>query len=279
MVQNDLPIGSWLLLTSSRFTACINISSLYRKIRLPSSKSDRSFLLYRSCSLVLPLVTQNLTLTLLLGILAPTIHEYHIQLGQLLMRSSVYCFRRLFTDSLKHLQWPYFVSLCQGQLLTTIPRYSLVIMTFQICFIRYMTISWLVDPLSDWFKHGFQGFYKGRGFPVTMDEIFVQQTRDMPIAMYLAQVNVWMDAINDPKQDDTVLSLQQQADIFRQAASSSLPDYASIKHVVFSMQRCLRNGEIPLGGKVAPSCVVTDPASANYNSVSKCSCREVFLLP
>lgn len=112
-----------------------------------------------------------------------------------------------------------------------------------------------------------------------MDEIFVQQTRDMPIAMYLAQVNVWMDAINDPKQDDTVLSLQQQADIFRQAASSSLPDYASIKHVVFSMQRCLRNGEIPLGGKVAPSCVVTDPASANYNSVSKCSCREVFLLP
>ncbi|RAO65241.1 uncharacterized protein BHQ10_001253 [Talaromyces amestolkiae] len=112
-----------------------------------------------------------------------------------------------------------------------------------------------------------------------MGNTFAPQTRNIPVPTYLAWVNAWIEVLAHPKQDDTVLSLQEQTKTFIQATSCSIPDYASLKRVAFSFQRRLRNGEISLGGKAAPSCTETDPASGDYRPVSKCSCRGLYPIP
>ncbi|KAK5789822.1 hypothetical protein VI817_008945 [Penicillium citrinum] len=111
-----------------------------------------------------------------------------------------------------------------------------------------------------------------------MGNKFLQQTR-ITIPVYLAWTNAWIEVLNYPEKDDTVLSLQEQIRSFIKATSTSIPDYASIKRVAFSFQRCLRNGEIPLGGTAAPSCAETDLTSGKYNPGSKCSCQGLFPIP
>lgn len=112
-----------------------------------------------------------------------------------------------------------------------------------------------------------------------MDNIFSQQRRKITIPIYLAWVNAWMESLAYPEQDDPALCLDEQTKLFLQATSHSIPDYVSIKRVAFSFQRSLRNREIPLGGKAAPSCAETDLASGNYNPMSECSCRGLYPLP
>ncbi|OJI83263.1 hypothetical protein ASPTUDRAFT_191716 [Aspergillus tubingensis CBS 134.48] len=99
-------------------------------------------------------------------------------------------------------------------------------------------------------------------------------------SFYLSWVNIWLSLPDPtPNQNTTDLTPTEQVKVFLQESSSPLPSYSALRRVASSFRQSLVNGQIPLGGVDAPSCSVTNLASADYDPNSNCTCNGLYPTP
>ncbi|PWY82775.1 hypothetical protein BO83DRAFT_305002 [Aspergillus eucalypticola CBS 122712] len=113
-----------------------------------------------------------------------------------------------------------------------------------------------------------------------MGNIIGKPVPKIHLSFYLSWVNIWLSLPDPaPGQDTTDLTPTEQVKVFLQESSSPLPSYSALKRVASSFRRSLDNGQIRLGGGDAPSCSVTNLASADYDPNSNCTCNGLYPVP